>query len=76
MHGERYDLSNLLENICIKHNMYYINPVREINKKGYNIKDVVQEEIKIYHYNNEGHRIMSEIYEEYINKYRPVQSKA
>jgi hypothetical protein len=56
--------------------MYYINPVREINKKGYNIKDVVQEEIKIYHYNNEGHRIMSEIYEEYINKYRPVQSKA
>lgn len=31
--SERYKLSELLENICLKHNIYFINPVKEIEKK-------------------------------------------
>jgi len=65
--SERYKLSNLLENICLKHNIYFINPVKEITKKGYNIYDLVINEPKIKHYNENGHKIIKEIYEEYIN---------
>jgi len=66
--SERYKLSEILENICLKHKLFFINPVKEINKKGYNINDLVSDDNKIYHYNENGHMIMKNIYEEYINK--------
>jgi ACT domain-containing protein len=67
--GERYELSKLLENICAKKNLLFIDPVTEITKKGYNINDLIVHEPKIYHYNDHGHRVMKEIYEEYVDKY-------
>jgi len=66
--GERYELSKLLQNICIKYNLLFIDPVTEITKKGYNINDLIVHERKIYHYNDTGHSIMKEIYEEFIAK--------
>jgi hypothetical protein len=66
--GERYELSKLLQNICIKYNLVFIDPVIEITKKGHNINDLIVHEKKIYHYNDSGHSIMKEIYEEFIEK--------
>jgi len=66
--SDRYKLSKILEHICSKYNLLFINPSDEINKKGYNINDlVIHNEKKIYHYNDNGHKIMKEIYEKYIN---------
>ena len=67
--SERYKLSQLLENICFKYNLLFINPVAEIVKKGYNINQLVDHHEKtILHYNENGHMVMNEIYNEYINK--------
>lgn len=69
--SERFKLSEWLEKICIKHNFLFINPVKEINKKGYNINELVDlNDKKIIHYNQNGHEIMRQIYEEFINKLR------
>jgi len=66
--SERYNLSELLKNICFKYNLLFINPVVEISKKGHNINElVICTDKKIYHYNENGHKIMNEIYEQYIN---------
>jgi hypothetical protein len=59
---------NILKNICNIHNIYFIDPVREIQKKGYNIFDLVVPENKIIHYNEKGHSVIKVIYEEFINK--------
>lgn len=67
--SERYELSNLLQQICSKYNILFINPVKEITQKGYNIYDLVDaNEKKIIHYNQYGHNAIKEIYQEYINK--------
>ena len=67
--SERYELSNLLQQICSKYNILFINPVKEITQKGYNIYDLVDaSEKKIIHYNRHGNNVIKEIYQEYINK--------
>ena len=64
-------MSEWFEKICIKHNFLFINPVKEITKQCYNIFDMVDlHDKKIIHYNQNGHKIMREIYEEFINKLR------
>lgn len=66
--SERYKLSKILENICFKYNLLFINPVVEIQNKGYNINNLVNcNEKKIIHYNENGHKVMKQVYEEYIN---------
>ena len=65
--SERYKLSRMLEYICFKYNILFINPAVEICKKGYNINDLVHHDKKIIHYNETGHKIMKEIYENYIH---------
>lgn len=66
--GDRYELSKLLKHICLKNNILFIDPVKEITEKGYNITDLVINESKILHYNEKGHSIMKQIYEEYLNR--------
>lgn len=68
-HGSRFELSQLLENICEKHKILYINPIKEIKLLGYNIDELVVKEDIIAHYNNKGHKIIKNIYNKYINKY-------
>uniref|UniRef100_A0A6C0BU31 Methyltransferase FkbM domain-containing protein n=1 Tax=viral metagenome TaxID=1070528 RepID=A0A6C0BU31_9ZZZZ len=65
--GERYNLIKLLEQICAKHNILFINPVKEFNKRGYDINNMIHQEDKIMHYNNTGHNVIKTIYKEYIN---------
>ena len=68
--GERYDLLKLLEKIWLKYNLLFINPVKELEKKGHNINNLTEKKEKICHYNNKGHMLIKKIYEEYINKYK------
>ena len=64
--GKRYELINLLEQICNKYNILFINPITEITKLGYNIKDLVIDEPIISHYNELGHSVIEKIYNHYI----------
>lgn len=65
--GERYNLLMLLEEICSKYNIPFINPVKEFNKMGYHIKDLIMNENVIAHYNNKGNELIRMIYTSYIN---------
>jgi hypothetical protein len=66
-HGERYKLLKLLEEICKKYNILFINPVKELTKREYDIYELTVKERVISHYNEKGHKIISSIYDEYIN---------
>lgn len=67
--GSRYELAELLKNICAKHNIPFINPVQEIVQRGHDISKIFVPEAKLAHYNNLGHSIISSIYTEYISKF-------
>jgi hypothetical protein len=67
--GSRYELLKLLEKICIEHNIIFINPVKEIEKEGYNINDLILNETVISHYNNKGHAVIQKIYKKFIKNF-------
>ena len=64
--GERYNLSCWLEEICLKYNIPFINPVKELIKKSVNIEDIFIKEDVLAHYNENGHNEILKIYSEYI----------
>ena len=67
--SSRYELTELLENICLKHNILFINPVKEMKKCGHNnILNLIEDEKVIAHYNNLGHSIIQNIYNDFIKK--------
>ena len=66
--GERYNLSVWLEEICLKHNILFINPIKELNKKNININDIFINENILSHYNEKGHAKILKIYSEFIDK--------
>lgn len=67
-HGSRYELVCLLEKICAKHNIIFINPVKELIQRGYKIENLTRDEPVLAHYNHDGHSVMREIYAEFIDK--------
>ena len=70
--GSRYDLLKLLEKVCIENNILFINPVKEIEKEGYNINDLIENEKIIAHYNSKGHSIIQQIYKKFITIFTPL----
>jgi hypothetical protein len=64
--GERYNLSCWLEEICLKYNIPFINPVKELIKKDVNLEDIFLKENIINHYSEKGHNEILKIYSEYI----------
>jgi hypothetical protein len=66
--GERYNLSCWLEEICLKYNIPFINPIKELIKKGVNLEDIFLKENVLAHYNEKGHNEILKIYSEYIDK--------
>ena len=66
--GERYNLSILLENICTKHKILFLNPVKELKKIGANLDELFVKENILSHYTERGHQIISTIYKDFINK--------
>ena len=66
--GSRYELAELLKNICIKYNILFINPIQEIIKRGYNLNELFLRENKLAHYNDKGHDIILSIYDDFISQ--------
>jgi len=64
--GPRNDLVCLLEKICLKHDILFINPKKEIESLGYNVKNLLENDLT--HYNNTGHLVMQSIYVNFIKK--------
>lgn len=66
--GERYNLKCWLEEICNKHNIIFIDPIKELESNGYNIETLFEKENILAHYNDFGHTKIIEIYKKYIDK--------
>lgn len=64
-HGSRYELMNILEDICKKESIPIINPVKEILARGHNLCDLIESDNN--HYNNSGHAVIKTIYDEFIS---------
>ena len=67
-YGERYLLKLWLEEICLKYNILFIDPVKEIKQKNVNLDDMFIPENILAHYTDYGHTIIKEIYKENITK--------
>lgn len=69
-YGERYILKMWLEEICLKYNILFIDPVKEIKNKNENINldEIFVQENTLAHYTDYGNQIVKEIYKENINK--------
>lgn len=65
--GERYNLKSWLEEICNKHSIIFIDPIKELESNGYNIETLFKKEDILTHYNDDGHLKILEIYKGYIN---------
>ena len=65
--GERYNLKCWLEEICNKHSIIFIDPIKELESNGYNIETLFEKENILAHYNDFGHTKIIEIYKKYID---------
>jgi hypothetical protein len=65
-HGERYILSQWLEELCVKHNILFINPIRELKLIGCDIDKAFKKEPVISHYTEYGHEMIKTVYDKYI----------
>jgi len=66
--GERYVLSQWLEELCAKHSILFINPVRELKLKGCDIDKALEKgEPVTHHYTKYGHKMIKDIYIEFAN---------
>jgi hypothetical protein len=66
--SKRFKLVNLLEKICLRHNILFLNPSKEIIKKGYNVSSLVEREPIIAHYNKSGIAVMQKIYKQFVDE--------
>jgi hypothetical protein len=66
--GERYILSEWLEEICKIHKITFINPIKELIKNNVDLNNIFLKEDILAHYNDVGHNEILLIYESYINK--------
>lgn len=66
--GDRYNLSELLENLCKKYNIPFINPIKEFKKRNISLDNIFHEEKVLAHYNQKGDEEIRKIYKENIDK--------
>jgi hypothetical protein len=66
--GERYVLSCWLEELCLKHNIPFINPVKELIKNNIAIDDLFLSENVLAHYTEKGHEEILKIYSKLIEE--------
>jgi len=64
-HGTRYELVELLKRLCLKHNIYILDPV--VATKDFNSNLLYEKEDVISHYTRYGHSIIGEKYREFID---------
>lgn len=66
--GERYELSNWLEEICFKYKIPFINPIKELKNNDKDIEFMFADEPVLAHYNEYGHQEILKIYQNVIDK--------
>jgi hypothetical protein len=66
--GERYNLVLWLEEICKKYNILFIDPIKEIKKRQYDIEKIFLNEPTLAHYNDYGNALIKGVYSDFINK--------
>ena len=68
--GERYRLATWLEEICLKYNILFINPIREIKNRGHNLENCLEKgEPVVGHYSKDyGEKAIMNIYQTYMEK--------
>jgi hypothetical protein len=68
--GSRYELLGYLQQICKKHNILFIDPIKEIKNKDINftIDKYFVKYDNLNHLTDEGNAIMSLIFKEYITR--------
>lgn len=64
--GKRYELLKLLENICNKHNISFLNPVKELSKTYNNLDTLFVKHEILSHYTTLGHNAILKIYKHFI----------
>ena len=67
--SSRFKLVELLEGICKRHNILFINPSKEFKKANLNLNALIKNEPIIAHYNNEGKKEILKIYNKFIEAY-------
>lgn len=68
--GERYILSQWLEELCLKYNILFINPIRELKSVGCDLEKVLEKgEPVISHYTEYGHKMIKDVYVKFINTF-------
>jgi hypothetical protein len=63
--GKRYELVQLLKNICTKHNIPFIDPSASLS--AYSPSIIYRPEPVLAHYTEEGNKLIANIYKDYIN---------
>ena len=66
LYGARYELVELLKRLCLKHNIYLLDPV--VATKDVSSDLLYEKEDVISHYTRYGHSIIGEKYREFIEK--------
>jgi hypothetical protein len=66
--GERYNLAELLEKLCSKYNIPFINPIKEFKKRNISMDDLFHIEKVLAHYNQKGEEEIRKIYKETIDQ--------
>ena len=56
-----------IRKICIKHDIPFINPIRELKKRNINLDNLFLRENKLLHYNDRGQDRIGLIYKEFID---------
>jgi hypothetical protein len=64
--SKRNQLVQLLEKICSKHDIPFLNPMKEFTKRGHEIRNLIISEEPLHHYNSLGHDKIAEIYDDFI----------
>lgn len=64
--GERYILKGWVEDICKRHSILFIDPIKELKKVYSDLDDLFVKEDVLSHYTEAGHCAIGRIYNEYI----------
>ena len=66
--GDRYDLLTLIKNFCLKNNISFIDPIKELHQNNFSVNEVIEDPTTYFaHYTKKGHEEILKIYEKYIS---------
>jgi hypothetical protein len=65
--GKRYELLNMLREVCLEESILFIEPVNELVKMYGNVDGMFSEEKRLSHYTNYGHECILKVYERFMD---------